>query len=106
MNNWLVWLLSFILPRRKWYRNYYLRSKHWRETRLKKHNELKKLACEKCKKPMWFIVEDGYFQIKGASLDIHHRYYYRNGKSILWNERPEDLQVLCRTCHNKEHERK
>ena len=99
MNNWLVWLLSFILPRRKWYRNYYLRSRHWRETRknkIKKHD----YWCDCCSR----IAKIG--TIQQWRLDVHHRYYYRNGKSILWHERPEDLQVLCRTCHNKEHERK
>ena len=104
MNNWLVWLLSFILPRRMWYRNYYLRSKHWRGAepegiKWKKMIE-KKWTCELC----GVSAETKTGTLKSnVILDVHHLRYYRNGKSILWHERPEDLQVLCRTCHNKEH---
>lgn len=98
MNNWLVWLLSFILPRRMWYRNYYMRSKHWRMmSKLKK--EFMQYRCERCKR---IYYNQDWF----TSLDVHHLRYYRNGKSILWHEELYDLQVLCRTCHNKEHERK
>jgi 5-methylcytosine-specific restriction endonuclease McrA len=91
MNNWIVWLLQFVLPRRFWYRKFYLRSNRWRNVRkiaLFAHN-----ACEKCHKI-------------DISLDVHHTRYYINGASILWRERLTDLQVLCRACHNKEHERK
>lgn len=41
-------------------------------------------------------------------LQVHHRRYRdgvpgRGGRSILWRERPGDLQVLCRRCHAKAH---
>jgi hypothetical protein len=36
---------------------------------------------------------------RGGILDVHHAYGYRN----LGNERPEELQALCRTCHEFVH---
>jgi 5-methylcytosine-specific restriction endonuclease McrA len=86
MNNWIVWLLQFIIPRRYWYRKLYLRSRHWRgkTQQAKQHHGY---YCAKC----------------GATeyLHTHHLTYKR-----IWRENMNDLQVLCRTCHNKEHERK
>ncbi len=35
----------------------------------------------------------------GGSLDVHHAYGYRN----LGNERPDELQALCRSCHDHVH---
>lgn len=62
----------------------YLRSEHWRETRA---DALKRAdhECESC----------GAF---GSPLQVHHLTYERVGK-----ERPDDLQVLCRSCHAAEH---
>jgi 5-methylcytosine-specific restriction endonuclease McrA len=36
--------------------------------------------------------------IFGVRLDLHHKTYARFGR-----ERDEDLEILCRTCHDKEH---
>lgn len=38
-------------------------------------------------------------------LQLHHRYYYKNGKSVLYHERqhPDVLVVLCRDCHMTQH---
>lgn len=58
----------------------YLSSDAWKA---KRHEALKRANyhCQRC--PMW-----------GQPLDVHHRTYERLG-----NERPEDLEVLCRPCH-------
>ncbi|MBV9327469.1 MAG: HNH endonuclease [Chloroflexi bacterium] len=39
---------------------------------------------------------------RGGRLDVHHARGYRN----LGNERPEELQALCRTCHEAIHARR
>jgi 5-methylcytosine-specific restriction endonuclease McrA len=46
-------------------------------------------------------------QLCGAhrELQVHHRQYSRGGRSVLWRERPADLQVLCRRCHQSAHRR-
>ena len=67
-----------------WYRNVYLLSPHWRETRQRKIDSVGS-KCERCKK-------------KFKSLDVHHKDYSRLG-----HERMSDLEVLCRDCHNLEH---
>jgi len=85
MNNLLVWLWQFILPRRYWYRRLYLRSNHWQTVK----RMYKKQACENCGKVY--------------SLDLHHKTYYENGRSVLWHEKKKHLKTLCRECHDKEH---
>lgn len=86
MNNILVWLLQFILPRRYWYRKFYLRSRHWREIRFIKFGAVG-YACEVCRiKPY------------NGTHDVHHLTYAR-----IWHERLNDLKVLCRKCHKLEH---
>jgi hypothetical protein len=65
--------------RRDWYRNVYLRSDHWHALRL------------------WALALAGYRCLrckKGGRLDVHHRHY-----QTLWRETPDDVEVLCRTCH-------
>lgn len=85
MNTVIVWLLQWILPRRFWYRNLYLWSRHWREIRYVKLCSVD-YHCARCKhKP---------------SYDVHHLTYER-----IWHERLKDLQVLCRTCHQLEHQK-
>lgn len=85
MNDWWVWVCMFLLHRRWWYRNMYLRSTHWRDIRSVKLIK-SGFRCSKCGVPMW------------RSLDVHHL-TYKN----IWHEKLEDLQVLCRECHQKEH---
>lgn len=65
------------------YRDVYLRSDHWRETRL--------AALERAEHRCQVCNRDG-------SLDVHHRTYERLGE-----ERPADLTVLCRACHSLFH---
>jgi len=36
---------------------------------------------------------------RGGRLDVHHAHGYQN----LGNERPEELQALCRDCHTAVH---
>lgn len=67
-----------------WYRNIYLKSEHWKN--LRKEKKKVNPVCEVC----------------GAKkkLDVHHK-NYRNIYDVLL----EDLETLCRKCHNKEHKR-
>ena len=90
MNNLIVWLLRLILPRRFWYRNFYLRSRHWRMVRRAKL-EAVKYKCEKCHNKPYFVDEF-------TPLDVHHLTYRR-----IFHETLNDLQVLCRTWHKLEH---
>jgi len=85
VNNALVRLLQYFLPRRFWYRRFYLRSKHWREIRFIKLSSVG-YRCEKC----MTHSERGY--------DVHHLTY-----ANIWHEKLSDLQVLCRHCHKLEH---
>lgn len=68
---------------REWYRDIYLRSGHWMQLRLRKlvHANRK---CERC----------------GAvgNLDIHHKNY-----RDIYDVEMDDLEALCRACHNLEH---
>lgn len=70
--------------RQRQYREVYLRSDHWRATRL--------AALERAGNRCQVCNAD-------KRLDVHHRTYERIG-----NERPEDLTVLCRGCHELYHE--
>lgn len=66
------------------YREEYLHSEHWKMTRraiIAKRGRY----CERCH--------------KAGSVDVHHLTYARLGA-----ERDEDLQVICRACHEKEHD--
>ena len=36
-------------------------------------------------------------------LDVHHRYYEKQGEGILKKEKDMDLKVLCRSCHTLYH---
>ncbi len=92
MNNLWVWLLQHILDRYYWYDNYYPRSNHWRKLRERKIKQVKR-RCEYCGR---LIAHNQVFH-------VHHKLYYRNGKSILWHEKLNDLQVLHEDCHKKIH---
>ena len=85
MKDFIIWLLSFVLPRRLWYRRLYLRSNHWRI--LSRATREARGKCEAC-----------YRKLDISCLHAHHLTYKR-----LWFERPSDLQVLCRECHRKAH---
>lgn len=65
------------------YRDVYLRSDHWRETRLRAL-EAAGNRCQVCN--------------SDRRLDVHHRTYERLGR-----EAPGDLTVLCRGCHELYH---
>lgn len=77
----LGWLKRW--SRRRWYREVYLRSSHWRAVRL----WALELAAHRCQYPGC-----------GARrrLDVHHLTYARLGAEI-----PGDLQVLCREHHER-----
>lgn len=68
-----------------WYRNVYLQSEHWRS--LREEKLARSCCCEKC----------GTFH----NLDVHHRNY-----RCLYDVKMSDLITLCRSCHNREHEKK
>ncbi|KKL12172.1 hypothetical protein LCGC14_2538420 [marine sediment metagenome] len=63
----------------------YLHTEHWQAVRV---DALRRAGhrCQLCNSP--------------ESLDVHHRTYAR-----LWRERPADVVVLCRTCHDVFHDR-
>lgn len=61
----------------------YLRSGKWERIRNKMF-ELRGRKCERCENK--------------AELHIHHLHY-----QTIFNERPEDLMILCSNCHKKEH---
>ena len=63
----------------------YIRSSEWKALR-KKVIEKAGFSCQKC----------GAFFFGGNGLDVHHLHY-----RTLFNERPGDLQALCRECHEK-----
>lgn len=65
-----------------WYRQVYLRSRHWRWIKARKFKEQKR--CEVCGEK--------------RHLDVHHASY-----SNLWHESLRELIVLCRPCHAREH---
>ena len=62
---------------------------YWKQRR----KEFRKNTHNRC-----FICRDN------RNLDTHHkRYKNKKGESILFNERHQDLRLLCRTCHFKIH---
>lgn len=83
------WLLNQrkyrISKNRVWYRSVYLKSVHWQDLRYKKLDKAG-YQCEKC-------------GAKNVILDTHHKTYKRLGFELM-----RDLEVLCRSCHNEEHD--
>lgn len=69
----------------------YIASPEWKEKR-KEVLALTRNRCEECEIPRWLasIVYD-------QDLHVHHLHYKSVG-----NEHPDDLQVLCRRCHEIE----
>ena len=89
MTDTAIRLLRYVLPKRHWYRHYYLKSAHWAKARA----EAKQRAggrCERC-------------GVRGTykALEVHHVSYQH-----IWREYPVDLQVLCHDCHFKLHRRR
>jgi hypothetical protein len=69
----------------------YLCSEHWKMTR-KSAIEASEGKCERCAMPRW-LAEIVYDQ----DLHVHHKTYLNLGAEEL-----EDLEVLCRRCHDIE----
>lgn len=67
--------------------NSYLKTEHWKNLRLKKLKD--KPLCQICG--------------TNKGLHVHHKRYKYQGKSILFNERLEDLITLCSSCHRLVH---
>lgn len=67
--------------------NQYLQTAHWKSKRLEKLED--KSVCQICKST--------------SNINIHHKRYTYDGKSILFNERKEDLVTLCSSCHRLLH---
>jgi len=73
----------FCNDNRKYYRKIYIKTDHWKS--LKNEKLSHQHFCEMCR--------------KSNNLDVHHL-RYRN----LYDVSIEDLKVLCRRCHTKEHD--
>jgi hypothetical protein len=71
------------LTQKEWYRTIYLFSDHWKELRALALNTHGKI-CHACRAT--------------SRLDVHHL-RYRN----IFDVQVSDLQILCRSCHDKEH---
>jgi hypothetical protein len=74
----------------------YLESPHWQECRKLKLDEQRDVVgynfCEKCGgRPE---------ATRKTALNVHHLTYERLGNELL-----DDLQIICRPCHDKEHGR-
>lgn len=67
----------------------YLQSKEWQDVRNRVFQKRGR-SCERCGK-----------DLQGKIADVHHK-TYKN----LFNEKLEDLEVLCRPCHQDEHKDK
>lgn len=75
---------ALLLRVRRWnYAANYLKTRHWQETR---ERVIARAGgrCEECGSP--------------HGLEVHHKTYARLG-----DERPNDLEVLCRYCHAERH---
>jgi len=79
----IQYYIDITLPRRKLYLDY-LKSDEWKNFK----NKLKKLRGNKCE----------ICSITGITLDGHHLTYER-----LCKEKDDDVQLLCRNCHQKVH---
>ena len=66
----------------------YIRSWQWRERRLAAMTAAGN-KCQRCGADYWL----------GNQLEAHHLHY-----NSLGHERPEDVVVLCRPCHEAEHQ--
>lgn len=87
--DFLVRILRPFLPRRFWYRRFYSFSQHWH----RRAHQARRDAGFKCDGCGRRAPRPRY-----KTLDVHHKSYDR-----LWRERPGDLMVLCRSCHDQLH---
>ena len=71
--------------KKKWFAKYrkYLLSDEWAQIRIDLFNHRGK-QCELC--------------LSKNKLEVHHL-TYKN----IFNEEPEDLMILCKSCHKKQH---
>ncbi len=67
----------------------YLNSDYWKKRRV----EFKSKTHKRC-----------YICHAKESLQVHHKRYVREGKSILFHERHQDFRLLCSDCHRKIHQ--
>ena len=68
----------------------YLKSNYWRYRRKLFYKRSFPIQCSRCKR-------------SDVPLDIHHLRYFRDGASILFHELDSDLELICRACHEKDH---
>ena len=68
----------------------YLQSEHWQTLRKELLDEIP--ICGRCSLPRW-LAELVY----GQDLHVHHKHY-----ASLGNEEWDDLEILCRRCHEVE----
>jgi 5-methylcytosine-specific restriction endonuclease McrA len=66
----------------------YLNSNYWQRLRAEKLDSVGH-KCERCGTT--------------KTLQVHHKTYYRNGEDILYHETLDDLECLCRACHEQHH---
>lgn len=78
----VMYVFTMFGLRRLWYREIYLRSWHWRNTR-RERLEISRYRCAKC---------------GGRAFHVHHKTYKRIGR-----EHMRDLQALCVHCHRMAH---
>lgn len=73
----------------------YLKTRHWQTVR---HfaMEFYDWKCQDCGKRSQ--SRNRYGSKYGRTHNVHHLNY-----ACLWKERPSDVVVLCRTCHEKRH---
>lgn len=87
----------------RWYRFSYLCSQHWIDTREAAKARVG-YRCQVCRvfgpnatcgvRLPW----EEQMMTEAPQLDVHHVTYARLGQEL-----PEDLEVLCRSCHDKRH---
>jgi len=61
-----------------------------------------------CQSPHYLELKARLFAERGGceicqstrSLSLHHLRYIYRGQSVLWNERDEDVMVMCWPCHH------
>lgn len=70
----------------------YLQSRAWKNIRIAKLTEVN-FKCQVC--------GYGEYEFQDGALDVHHKTYINFG-----NEKLGDLEVLCRSCHQKKHGRR
>ena len=68
--------------------NEYLKSDYWKRRR----TEFKSKTWRRC-----------YICHAKTDLQVHHKRYKRNGKSILFKEEHRDFRLLCGRCHSAVH---